>query len=82
MCFVPRRTIACERVLEEEGVLGDVAIGEARDKGIARVRRVMELVRGRLGQTQFAQDDDSGSAAPWLTACFLLDPPPPALGLV
>ncbi|KXZ47472.1 hypothetical protein GPECTOR_35g910 [Gonium pectorale] len=26
--FVPRRTIACERVLEEEGVLGDVAIGE------------------------------------------------------
>ncbi|PNW75167.1 hypothetical protein CHLRE_12g515550v5 [Chlamydomonas reinhardtii] len=28
VCFVPRRTIACERVLEEEGVLGDVAIGE------------------------------------------------------
>ncbi len=27
LVFVPRRTIACERVLEEEGVLGDVTIG-------------------------------------------------------
>ncbi|GLC45083.1 hypothetical protein PLESTM_001684800 [Pleodorina starrii] len=28
VCFIPRRTIACERILEEEGVLGDVVIGE------------------------------------------------------
>jgi hypothetical protein len=26
--FVPRRTLVCERVLEEEGVYGDVTIGE------------------------------------------------------
>ncbi|KAJ2005892.1 Vacuolar protein-sorting-associated protein 33 [Coemansia thaxteri] len=28
--LVPRRTLLCERVLEEEGVLGDVTIGEYR----------------------------------------------------
>lgn len=26
--FVPRRSTACTRILEEEGVLGDVSIGE------------------------------------------------------
>jgi len=26
--WLPRRTIACERVLQEEGVYGDVAAGE------------------------------------------------------
>ncbi|KAG1659726.1 hypothetical protein FOA52_012266 [Chlamydomonas sp. UWO 241] len=26
--FVPRRTVACDRVLEEEALLGDVAVGE------------------------------------------------------
>ena len=26
--WLPRRTIACERVLQEEGVLGDVVAGE------------------------------------------------------
>jgi vacuolar protein sorting-associated protein 33A len=26
--FVPQRTLICDRVLEEEGVLGDVTIGE------------------------------------------------------
>ena len=28
MFWLPRRTIACERVLQEEGVYGDVAAGE------------------------------------------------------
>ncbi|KAJ3295464.1 hypothetical protein HK104_002652 [Borealophlyctis nickersoniae] len=28
LCFVPRRTMICERVLEEEGVYGDVTIRE------------------------------------------------------
>ncbi|KAJ1721308.1 Vacuolar protein-sorting-associated protein 33 [Coemansia erecta] len=28
--LVPRRTLLCERVLEEEGVLGDLAVGEFR----------------------------------------------------
>jgi hypothetical protein len=26
--FVPQRTMLCERVLEEEGVLGDITLGE------------------------------------------------------
>lgn len=26
--FVPRRTLICERVLEEEGVYGDITLGE------------------------------------------------------
>lgn len=26
--FVPRRTLVCEKILEDEGVLGDVTIGE------------------------------------------------------
>ena len=28
MFFLPRRTIACERILAEEGVAGDVVAGE------------------------------------------------------
>ena len=28
ICFVPRRTLICERLLEEEGVYGDVTIRE------------------------------------------------------
>ncbi|PNH08906.1 Vacuolar protein sorting-associated protein 33 [Tetrabaena socialis] len=31
--FVPRRTVACERVLEEEGILGDIAIAEGAGGG-------------------------------------------------
>eukprot|EP00026_Physarum_polycephalum_P005659 Phypoly_transcript_05694.p1 GENE.Phypoly_transcript_05694~~Phypoly_transcript_05694.p1 ORF type:complete len:610 (+),score=111.39 Phypoly_transcript_05694:24-1832(+) len=30
LCFVPRRTMICERVLEEEGVYGDIMISEYR----------------------------------------------------
>jgi len=26
--FVPRRTLVCEKILEDEGVLGDLTIGE------------------------------------------------------
>ena len=26
--FVPRRTLVCEKILEDEGVVGDVTIGE------------------------------------------------------
>lgn len=26
--FVPRRTLLCEKILEDEGVVGDITIGE------------------------------------------------------
>lgn len=28
MYFLPRRTIACERIFQEEGVYGDIVAGE------------------------------------------------------
>ncbi|GLC59251.1 hypothetical protein PLESTB_001466600 [Pleodorina starrii] len=44
VCFIPRRTIACERILEEEGVLGDVVIGASVGRSVGRwVRQRMDF---------------------------------------
>ena len=68
--WLPRRTIACERVLQEEGVYGDVAAGELPIDFIPFDGDVLSLeldtafrARARMGQCCTAVQNFCNSAA-------------------
>ncbi|KAJ2711486.1 Vacuolar protein-sorting-associated protein 33, partial [Coemansia spiralis] len=58
--MVPRRTLVCERVLEEEGVLGGVALGEYRMDFVPLEDDVLSLEQPGLFKELYLDGDFSG----------------------
>ncbi|KAJ1739717.1 Vacuolar protein-sorting-associated protein 33 [Coemansia sp. RSA 1086] len=59
---VPRRTLLSERVLEEEGVLGDVRLGEFRLDAVPLAEDVVSLEQPGLFKALYVDGDFSGIA--------------------
>ncbi|KAJ3193080.1 hypothetical protein HK101_005437 [Irineochytrium annulatum] len=57
--FVPRRTLVCERVLEEEGVYGDVTVGEFHLDIIPLEEDFLSLELGNAFRELFLDGDTS-----------------------
>ncbi|PIA17538.1 Sec1-like protein, partial [Coemansia reversa NRRL 1564] len=58
--LVPRRTLLCERVLEEEGVLGDIVLGEYSMDAVPLEDDVVSLEQPGLFKQLYLDGDFSG----------------------
>ncbi|KAJ1922315.1 Vacuolar protein-sorting-associated protein 33 [Mycoemilia scoparia] len=58
--MVPRRTLLCERILEEEGVLGDLTLGEFRMDFVPLERDLLSLELGGTFKDLYLDGDFSG----------------------
>ena len=72
MVFIPRRTIVCEKVLQDEGVYGDVSIGEFELDFIPFENDVISLELDAAFRVDFGLSPASKAAWPLEMRCFTM----------
>lgn len=70
--FLPRRTIACERIFQEQGVYGDIVAGELPISFIPFDNDILSLEMASVFRVS-ASSLVTGSDASPCSVCFLLN---------